>query len=233
MTAMRSPSRIASAGACVTIRQVARVSRSSCSVSSCMRSRSCTSRPENGSSISITAGRGSDRARQRHPLLLAAREDVRIVVGVALEADAGQRRQRLAGRILPRQRLQPEGDVVADGQMRKQREVLEHQADVALLGRHEAVRARHLEVVDQHPAGRRLLDARRRRAAAWSCRCPTDPAGTPPQPARYRARTRSARTEAADRRSTRSNVSRAAMVAAARPPRQRAYAIGSGDGRCA
>ena len=59
MTAMRSPMRIASSGSCVTMTEVARVSRSSDSVSSCIASRSCTSRPENGSSISITAGRGT------------------------------------------------------------------------------------------------------------------------------------------------------------------------------
>ena len=156
---MRSPSRIASAGACVTIRQVARVSRRSCSVSSCMRLAQL--HVEAGERLVHQHHRRArqDRARKRHPLLLAAREDVRIVVGVALEADAGQRRQRLAGGILARQRLETEGDVVADGEVRKQREVLEHQPDVALLRRHEPPGPRHLEIVDEHAAAGRLLDA--------------------------------------------------------------------------
>ena len=43
--------------------------------------------------------------------------------------------------------------------MREQGEVLEHQADAALLRRHEAVGARDLLTVDQHAARRRALDA--------------------------------------------------------------------------
>ncbi len=38
--------------------------------------------------------------------------------------------------------------------MREQREVLEHESDATLLGRHEAVRPRHLLIVDQHAASR-------------------------------------------------------------------------------
>ena len=43
--------------------------------------------------------------------------------------------------------------------MRKQREVLEHQANAALLRRHEAVGAGDLLVVDQDAATARALDA--------------------------------------------------------------------------
>ena len=43
--------------------------------------------------------------------------------------------------------------------MGEQREVLEHQADAALLGRHEAVRPRDLLIVDQHAASGGALDA--------------------------------------------------------------------------
>ncbi len=43
--------------------------------------------------------------------------------------------------------------------MRKQREVLEHQPDVALLRRHEPLGPGHLVIVDEHPAAGRLLDA--------------------------------------------------------------------------
>ncbi len=43
--------------------------------------------------------------------------------------------------------------------MREQREVLEHQADAALLRRHEAVGSGDLLTVDQHAARGRALDA--------------------------------------------------------------------------
>ena len=53
---------------------------------------------------------------------------------------------------LLRERFQAEGDVVEDGEVREQREVLEHEPDAALLGRHEAVGPRDLLIVDQHAA---------------------------------------------------------------------------------
>ncbi len=78
-----------------------------------------------------------ERAGERHALLLAAREHVRMGVAVAFEADAGQHGQGLALGQSGVETLQAEHHVLEDGQVRKEREVLEHQADVALLGRNE------------------------------------------------------------------------------------------------
>ncbi len=57
------------------------------------------------------------------------------------------------------QRFQAEGDIVEDGEMREQREVLEHEPDPALLRRHEAVGSGDLLAVEQHAARGRALDA--------------------------------------------------------------------------
>ena len=83
--------------------------------------------------------------------------------------------------------------------MRKQRVVLEHQADAALLRRHERVRAADLAAVEQHAPGVGALDARPRPAAASSCRSRNGRAGRRARPARSSARRRRAR--AARRRS--------------------------------
>ncbi len=64
---------------------------------------------------------------------------MRIFAGVVAEADALERGEGLGLGLAARQRFQAEGDIVEDGEMREQREVLEHQADAALLRRHEAV----------------------------------------------------------------------------------------------
>jgi len=96
---------------------------------------------------------------QRHALLLAAGENVGVVPRVALEADAGERGKRLAAGILLGERLEAEGDVGEDAQVREECEVLEHQADVAFLRGDEAGRACHLRVVDEHAPAGRPLDA--------------------------------------------------------------------------
>ena len=63
--------------------------------------------------------------------LRAAGQDVGIVLGDALEPDPGKRGERFAARLLAGQEFETEGDVGEDGQVREQREVLEHEADVA------------------------------------------------------------------------------------------------------
>ncbi len=139
--------------------EVARVSRSSDSVSSCIDSRNCTSRPENGSSISITAGRGTmARASATRccwpPERMCGYSSARLASPTRFSAASASRARLRLG-----QRLEAEGDVAEDGQVREQREVLEHQADAAILRSDEARRPRHLEPVDQHAAAGRLLDA--------------------------------------------------------------------------
>ena len=75
------------------------------------------------------------------------------------EADALERGEGFGLGLAPRQRLQAERHVVDDREMREQREVLEHQADAALLGGHEAVGAGNLLIVDQNAPSGRALDA--------------------------------------------------------------------------
>ncbi len=76
-----------------------------------------------------------------------------------LQPDARKRDMRLAARLLARQRGEAEADIVEDGEVREQREILEHQADRALLGRQEDGRAGDLAVVEKHAAGGLRLDA--------------------------------------------------------------------------
>ena len=74
-----------------------------------------------------------ERARHRDPLLLAAGKRAHRAVGEVGEMDeleeALHRRRDLVAPAPAR--LQAEGDVLGDGEMRKQRVVLEHHADVA------------------------------------------------------------------------------------------------------
>ena len=69
---MRSPMRMASSASWVTTIAVARLCLRIASVSARTESFNLESRPENGSSISSTAGRGGERPGERHALLLAA-----------------------------------------------------------------------------------------------------------------------------------------------------------------
>jgi hypothetical protein len=77
-----------------------------------------------------------------HPLLLAARELGGIAPGEALELDERQHAGHPGGNLVARHpaHAQPEGDVLEDGEMRKERVVLEHHAEAATL-RHERIDA--------------------------------------------------------------------------------------------
>jgi len=102
---------------------------------------------------------GRDGAGERHALLLAAGEDMRIFIGVMGEPDAGERGKCLGVRLTAGERAEPKGDVLQDGQMWEQREVLEHQPDAALLRRNEAVRPGNFLTVEQDAPGGGALDA--------------------------------------------------------------------------
>ncbi len=102
-----------------------------------------------------------DRARQRHPLLLAAGEDMRVIGGVALEPDPGERALRGDLGVARREPAQAEGDVLDDAEMREKRVILEHQADAAGLRRQEQLRAGDLAPVEEDAPLRRALDAGR------------------------------------------------------------------------
>ena len=78
------------------------------------------------------------RAGKRHALALAAGKLRRTALLVSGELDHGERVFRLGLALGLGHTLDPEtiGDVLADRHVRKQRVVLEHRVDVALVGRH-------------------------------------------------------------------------------------------------
>ena len=184
--------RIASSGSCVTSRTAVRSSLRMSSVSSRISSRSRLSRPENGSSIRRIARPRRQRARQRHPLLLAAGELVRILRGVPGEPDPRQQvgSAPTSGRARP---VEPERDVLGDAEMGKQREVLEHQPDLPRFGRHMPRSRRRRRGRPPRRLRRPGARPRRRCAAAWTCRNPTDRAGRSPRRRAGQARRRRAR----------------------------------------
>jgi hypothetical protein len=81
-------------------------------------------------------------ARDRDPLPLPARHLLREPVGDLLDADLGQRRERLAPRV-PRPHaveLARQHDVLGDGQRRDQVQVLEHVPDPSAPQRRQPAR---------------------------------------------------------------------------------------------
>ncbi len=92
-----------------------RMPRTSCA----SRSRRSTSRFENGSSSSMRAGPGRQRARQRHPLLLPAGKLVRIARRAALEPHEAQHLVHPGRLFRLRQAVDAEGHVAAHGQVGK------------------------------------------------------------------------------------------------------------------
>jgi len=80
-------------------------------------------------------GARCQRAGQRDALLLAAGEFVRIAIGQAVEADQRQRLKHARRARAAVQAVQAESDVVGDRKVGEQRQVLEHEAQAALLRR--------------------------------------------------------------------------------------------------
>ena len=98
------------------------------------------------------AGAEDERPGQRHPLLLAARQLAREPVAVPRQAH--QRRASPPRARPPRRAETPrtrsgKGHVLADRQVRKERVVLEHHADLAAMGRQPG----HVHAVDPDRAG--------------------------------------------------------------------------------
>ena len=86
-----------------------------------------------------------DRARQRHALPLAAGELVELRARQAPELDQLERAVRRGPSISARgdaPQLKRKGDVLCHAHVREQRVVLEHHADVALVGRRRATTSR-------------------------------------------------------------------------------------------
>ncbi len=102
-----------------------------------------------------------ERPGQGHALLFAARQGMRKLVGVVGKPDPLQGRHGLGDGILARQGRQAEADIVQHAHVRKEREILEHQANAAFFRRKEGAGACDLAVVDQHASGGLGLDAGR------------------------------------------------------------------------
>ncbi|MNL45922.1 hypothetical protein D3C87_1686010 [compost metagenome] len=82
-----------------------------------------------------------------------------ITIGIVRQTHPLQRRIGLDQRLPLRKSGQPEADIVADGHVRKQRKVLEHQPDATLFRWQEDRRAGNLLAVEQQAAGALHLDA--------------------------------------------------------------------------
>ncbi|MNL29127.1 hypothetical protein D3C87_1508020 [compost metagenome] len=104
-------------------------------------------------------GRGRQRAGQRHALLLATRDLVRIAVGGMGQAHQCQHFFDTAGTLGTRQLAQAEGDVQRHRQVREQRVILEHHAHAAVFGRNLFGRRRDHRAVQQDAAGAHRLKA--------------------------------------------------------------------------
>jgi hypothetical protein len=139
-TATRSDSVIASAWSCVTKTMVTPSSRCRRRISSCISSRSFLSSADSGSSISTTRGSNTSAARQRHALLLAARQLLRRCAGQMAQPHLVQRGGHAGGGggRVDLAHLQRKGHVLRHRHVREQRVALEHHAHVALVRRHRS-----------------------------------------------------------------------------------------------
>ena len=97
------------------------------------------------------------RARQRDPLALAARERRRPPRAETAQRDQGEHLLGAAVALFARHAAhhQPVGDVVQDAHVRKQRVVLKHRVDVPVVRRH----AEHAAAMQRDRAVIRLLEA--------------------------------------------------------------------------
>ena len=168
--AISSAMRIASSGSCVTRRTAAPSSFSTSSVVSRMPSRRRLSRPEKGSSMSMIRGRGCQRAGERHALLFAPRKLMRQLLRETGKVHLLKKFRHTAQFRITRA-AQAESDVALDGEVRKQCEILEHEADRTGFGRGEETPLGHGPPIDQDGTRIGMFDAgdhpqRRRFAAA-------------------------------------------------------------------
>ena len=101
------------------------------------------------------------RARERHALLLAARELRRVVMRAAGQPDFLEQRSARAPRVGDAGDLHRHGDVLVRGQRRDEVEELEDEPDLLAAQPRERVlvEPRDVDAVDEHVAGRRRVEA--------------------------------------------------------------------------
>ena len=127
-----------------------------------------------------------DGAGKRDALLLAARELARIARAVAAAGAPARAPRRPAWRARPwatPRCFSGKPMFSATRQVRKQRVVLEHHADVAPIGRHGDDRL----AVDRDVAARSASRSRRSSSASWSCPSRSGPAASGTRPSGCRA----------------------------------------------
>ena len=149
------------------------------------------------------------RPRQRHPLLLAARELVRVLVAVPRQPDPRRAAPAPARPAPAAGPLRPKATFSATRQVREEREVLEHQPDRRGPRAARGARASETDAaVDRAPCPRPAARPRRRCAAASTCRSPTARAGRSPRRRAARATRRRAPARRRRRGRCRSSASR-------------------------
>jgi hypothetical protein len=103
-------------------------------------------------------GAAPSPARQRHALLLSSRELAREPARMLRQLCARKDIHGAAAPFLGTQSPQPEGHVLDHREVRKEREILEYEADLAMLGGHEcnSVSAQHAATEGNLSAARAL-----------------------------------------------------------------------------
>jgi hypothetical protein len=77
--------------------------------------------------------------RERHPLLLASGQFVRVAPFEPFQSDQSKHVLNARFPFAPAETAQPEGNVLVDPQMRKQRILLKNHADVSIFRRHDMI----------------------------------------------------------------------------------------------
>ena len=171
ITTTRSASENASSWSWVTNRIASPSCTNSSRSSTTSRSRSARSSAPSGSSSIRSFGRGRERARERHALLLAAGEIAHASVLESLQPDERERRARPCVGVRARDALhaQPERDVAEHVAVLEQRMVLEHEPEAAAVRR----RRGDVDAVERHASvrlGDEAGDGAEQRALAAAAR---------------------------------------------------------------
>ena len=113
----------------------------------------------NGSSKRITSGLGARARAERDPLLLPARQRVRVLLCLIGQVHQRQHFVDAFSAFPPVHLVQSECHVLGRGEVREQRVVLEDHAQPAFLRRHVTLAVGHRLACDAHRPCVRLLEA--------------------------------------------------------------------------
>ena len=142
---------------------------------------------ENGSSSSSSSGRGASARASATRCCCPPEISCGYLSSDGGEADQLRQLRARALRARGARRVQPEGDVAGDREVREQRVVLEHHADAPLLRRHHRAGAGNRPCRRGGSRLRGCPRSRRCSAAPWSCRSRSGRAGSRWRRARARS----------------------------------------------